>query len=189
MRIGTAETADLGGGVRLRPVREDDHVALSAALLRERAHLAPWEPHRPDFFYTPEGQAARLREQAAEAAAGRVVPWLLEDGDRVVGVATLTGIVRGPLQSGSLGYWVAADHTGRGLAGATVAHVLADARDRLRLHRVGAGTLPHNVASQRVLAKNGFERIGLAPRYLHIAGDWRDHVLFQRLLHDGPPGS
>jgi ribosomal-protein-alanine N-acetyltransferase len=31
------------------------------------------------------------------------------------------------------------------------------------------------------LKKNGFERIGLARRYLCIAGAWRDHLLFQRL--------
>jgi ribosomal-protein-alanine N-acetyltransferase len=37
-----------------------------------------------------------------------------------------------------------------------------------------------NVASQRVLERNGFERIGLARRYLHVGGDWRDHILFQR---------
>jgi ribosomal-protein-alanine N-acetyltransferase len=49
------------------------------------------------------------------------------------------------------------------------------------LHRLEAGTLTDNIASQRVLERNGFERIGLAPRYLHIAGRWRDHILFQRI--------
>ena len=43
------------------------------------------------------------------------------------------------------------------------------------------GTLVDNLASQRVLEKNGFDRIGLARRYLRIAGDWCDHVLFQRV--------
>jgi ribosomal-protein-alanine N-acetyltransferase len=31
-----------------------------------------------------------------------------------------------------------------------------------------------------VLEKNAFERFGLAKRYLLIAGEWRDHVVFQR---------
>jgi ribosomal-protein-alanine N-acetyltransferase len=35
-----------------------------------------------------------------------------------------------------------------------------------------------------VLTKAGFEQFGLARRYLHIGGDWRDHVLFQRLNED-----
>jgi ribosomal-protein-alanine N-acetyltransferase len=51
----------------------------------------------------------------------------------------------------------------------------------LDLHRLEAGTLPDNSASQRVLEKNGFERYGLARRFLLIAGEWRDHVLFERI--------
>ena len=44
-----------------------------------------------------------------------------------------------------------------------------------------ATTLVDNIASQRVLEKNDFERIGLARGFLRIAGDWRDFYLFQRL--------
>ena len=51
------------------------------------------------------------------------------------------------------------------------------------LHRLEAGTLVDNVASQRVLEKNVFERFGLARRYLLIAGEWRDHVLFERVAN------
>jgi ribosomal-protein-alanine N-acetyltransferase len=60
--------------------------------------------------------------------------------------------------------------------GELVDHAFAE----LDLHRLEAGTLVDNLASQRVLTKNGFERIGLARNYLHISGAWRDHVLFQR---------
>ena len=57
----------------------------------------------------------------------------------------------------------------------------------LGLHRLQADTLVHNAASQRVLARNGFTRIGLAPRYLRIAGRWQDHVLHQRLAEHWAP--
>ena len=50
-----------------------------------------------------------------------------------------------------------------------------------------AGTLLHNHASRRVLAKNGFTEIGVAPRYINIAGRWQDHVLHQRLVDDPNP--
>jgi len=42
-------------------------------------------------------------------------------------------------------------------------------------------TLRHNTGSQRVLERNGFERIGVAPAYLSVAGRWQDHVLYQLL--------
>ncbi|HOA88026.1 MAG TPA: hypothetical protein PKG79_01500 [Propioniciclava tarda] len=54
----------------------------------------------------------------------------------------------------------------------------------LRLHRLEAGTLVHNVASQKALLANGFERYGLAPKLVKIAGVWQDHVLYQALTDD-----
>jgi [ribosomal protein S5]-alanine N-acetyltransferase len=65
-----------------------------------------------------------------------------------------------------------------------VEDIVRVAFEELELHRVEAGTLVDNVASQRVLEKNGFTRIGLARRYLRIAGAWRDHILFQRTIED-----
>jgi ribosomal-protein-alanine N-acetyltransferase len=62
-----------------------------------------------------------------------------------------------------------------------VAQIVRIAFEELGLHRLEAGTLLHNTASQRVLERNGFTRFGLAPKYLSIAGRWQDHVLFQRI--------
>ena len=73
---------------------------------------------------------------------------------------------------------------GRGLATRAVAAIVAEAFGPIGLHRVEAGTQPENLASQRVLEKNGFVRIGLAPSYLRIAGEWRDHILYQRVADD-----
>jgi ribosomal-protein-alanine N-acetyltransferase len=36
-----------------------------------------------------------------------------------------------------------------------------------------------------VLRRNGFTAIGVAPRYVRIAGEWQDHVLFQLLNESG----
>jgi ribosomal-protein-alanine N-acetyltransferase len=174
--------------VTLRTAAPGDAEALCAAYVADRAHLAPWEPRRPDEFFTARGQARRLAERLAEYEAGRLVPWLLVAGDgRVVGTITLTGITRGPFCSACLGYWTAGDRQGRGLATAAVAAVCRAAADELGLHRIEAATLVENVRSQRVLEKCGFDPVGLAPRYLHIDGAWRDHRLFQRILHDDPP--
>ncbi|MFE9726431.1 GNAT family N-acetyltransferase [Streptomyces sp. NPDC005794] len=180
----------LTGGVRLRPVTLDDAGAFAEALTRSRAYMRRWEPVRPELFYTPEGQVQRLTGLLAERDAGRAMPWALaDDEDRVVGAMTLARIERGPFRNARLGYWVAVDRAGRGLATAAVIRVCEAARDDLGLHRIEAGTVLDNVASQRVLAKSGFELCGTAPRYLHINGAWQDHRLFQRILHDGPPQS
>ncbi|KOX19307.1 MULTISPECIES: GNAT family N-acetyltransferase [unclassified Streptomyces] len=166
-------------GPRIRPAAPDDAPALARAVVRNREYMKPWEPYRAERYYTVEGQVERLADGG--------VRWFAVDGDEIVGVATLSGIVRGPLCGASLGYWIDRDHAGRGLATALVAEACRAAREELGLHRVEAGTLLDNHASQRVLAKGGFVRIGTAPRLLHIDGEWRDHHLFQRLLHDDPP--
>lgn len=178
----------LTAGVRLRPAALDDALSFAESLTRSRAYMKRWEPVRPDAFYTVEGQVMRLTGLLAEQDAGRAMPWVLADEeDRVVGAMTLASIEHGPFRNARLGYWVDVDRAGEGLATAAVGRVCVDARDRLGLHRVEAGTVVDNAASQRVLAKSGFEVIGTAPRYLHIDGAWRDHRLFQRILHDGPP--
>ncbi|GAA3168456.1 MULTISPECIES: GNAT family N-acetyltransferase [Streptomyces] len=184
----TTLSAALAPDVLIRPATVADAAALARALRRNRQHLAPFEPRRDAAHHTADGQRDRLRELVAEQDAGRALPWLLmaDDGE-VVGAATLTGIVGGPLRSGSLGYWIDAARVGQGLASAAVRQVCAAADAVLRLHRIEAGTLLTNAASQRVLVKNGFTAYGVAERYLHIDGAWRDHRLFQRILNDREP--
>ncbi|WP_079571836.1 GNAT family N-acetyltransferase [Krasilnikoviella flava] len=165
-------------------LRHDDGPALAAAYARNRAHLEPWEPVRPAEFYEAERQTQLAATELSSHEAGRSVPLVLERDSAIVGRANLSDIVRGAFCNTHLGYWVDGELAGRGVMTAAVAAACAHARDDLGLHRVQAATLLHNGASQKVLARTGFDRIGTAPRYLRIAGRWQDHALFQRILHD-----
>lgn len=176
------------GEVLLRPVTVDDAAAFAEAQRRNREHLRPWEPRRSEAWFTQAEQAARLREQLERVRTGQVYPWVLLRGDRIVGGVNLNTVVPGPFRSASMGYWVDFEEAGRGLATAAVAAVCQLADEQLRLHRIEASTLTNNAASQRVLAKCGFEQIGAARDYLHIDGAWRDCLLFQIILNDRPPG-
>lgn len=171
-----------GERVNLRPVELSDAKDLAAAYLRNRRHLEQWEPTRGDDFFTVGGQEASIQAKLGLYAAGSEVPWVVTGSRGIQGMITLTGIVRGPFQNANLGYWIDAECTGRGLASCAVAAVVNMATEELGLHRVQAATLLHNTASQAVLNRCGFERIGVAPAYLHIAGEWQDHLLFQRVL-------
>ncbi len=145
-----------------------------------REFLAPWDPARGDDYYTVAGQLALAGDALRRHAQGLMLPHvILDESGRVAGRITLNEIVRGPFQSCLLGYWLNAADNGRGLATAAVLDIIKVAFDELGLHRIQAGTLPHNVRSQRVLERAGFTRFGLAPAYLKIAGRWQDHVLFQ----------
>ena len=172
-------------GYTVRPLAGDDAAAMAAAYDRNREHLAPWDPVRSPAFYTVEVQQELLDRQLSLVLGGQLAAWVLEYDGAVVGRINLNNIVRGVLASGSLGYWVDHAHLRRGLASALVDHACTGALE-LGLHRVDASTLVHNVASQRVLLRNGFEKYGMAPKYLFIAGEWQDHHLYQRILHERP---
>jgi [ribosomal protein S5]-alanine N-acetyltransferase len=150
----------------------DDAGDLAALLVENRAFLAPFEPDRNERFYTVEGQRERLERDDKHAFA-------ILDGDRIAGSVALSHVARGPHESANLGYWVAERLNGRGHATRAVGELIEVAFGELGLHRLEAGTLVDNIASQRVLEKNGFEQIGIARGYLHIGGEWRDHKLFQ----------
>jgi ribosomal-protein-alanine N-acetyltransferase len=176
----------LPDGYSFRPLTVADAPALATAYLGNRDHLAPWDPERPREFYTEAGQAAHIAERLALEAQGLFVNHLLVGPDgAIVGRANIQNIVRGTMQGGTLGYWVDRSHLRRGLARASVEFLEGQALE-LGLHRLEAGTMVDNVASQRVLEACGYEQYGLAPKLLYLNGAWRDHVLFQKLLHDQP---
>ncbi|MFD6092149.1 GNAT family N-acetyltransferase [Oerskovia sp. NPDC060338] len=172
-----------------RALRLDDAAALADLLRTNREFLAPFEPERGEEWFTLAGQRASVAAALAQELAGSVVARVVVDeGGQVAGWTIASGIVRGALRSCALGYWVDEARNGRGLATAAVGEMVDHAFGPLGLHRVQAETLVHNVASQRVLERNGFTRYGLAPGYLQIAGRWQDHAMFQVLASDERPG-
>jgi ribosomal-protein-alanine N-acetyltransferase len=175
--------------VELRIPSVDDAEALADAYARSAAHLAPWEPARPDNWATPAGQRERLMAVVERYENGSLVPFLLFEGDRVVGGITVSDPVGGCFRNGDLGYWIAADATGRGLATRAVEAVVELADTELKLHRLEASTLLHNEISQHVLRRTGFTQVGSAPNYLYIQNEWQDCNIYHRILNNRPPGA
>jgi ribosomal-protein-alanine N-acetyltransferase len=167
----------------IRPIELGDAADLAALCVRNRELLRPFEPDRDERFFTVEGQRERAAQALEEARAGRQFRFvILDDEAQIAGTIGLEYVIRGASQSATVGYWVDRARNGRGLASAAVAEVVELAATDFGLHRLQAPVRVDNLASQRVLEKNGFERIGVARSFLHVGGEWRDHVLFQRLL-------
>jgi ribosomal-protein-alanine N-acetyltransferase len=175
-------SCELTKDIVLRPIQESDARSLAAAFQANRAFLAPWEPVRPEEFYTVRGQREVISRRRTELAAGTALPMVLSRGQDIVGLLTLSSIVRGAFQNASVGYWTDQGFQRTGLMTAALGAAIDIAREDLKLHRLEAATLRHNIASQRVLEKNGFEAYGMAPAYLKIAGQWQDHRMYQRIL-------
>jgi [ribosomal protein S5]-alanine N-acetyltransferase len=166
--------------VYLRELLRSDAEEMSSLLRRNRTFLEPWDPDRPDSFYTTPGQREVIRTGLAERDEGHGWSFGIfeQDGDELVGRIALSSVVRGAWQNANVGYWVAQDRGRRGYCTEALAGAVVFGFDRLQLHRIQAAIMPRNAASIRVVEKNGFRREGLAERYLRIRGRWEDHAIY-----------
>jgi ribosomal-protein-alanine N-acetyltransferase len=132
---------------RIRLLAAGDAGVLSDVVQRNRSFLAPWEPVRPDSYFTVDGQREAIAESLSRYEARAHVPYVILDGSgNVVGRINLNNVVRGAFQSASVGYWLAEEAGGRGFATEAVAEVVAAAFGELGLHRLEAGTVPETSA-------------------------------------------
>jgi ribosomal-protein-alanine N-acetyltransferase len=148
---------------------------------RNREHFAPWEPPRPAGLETVEYWKTQLGQTEEYFAEGREARFVVLDRSAVkpqlIGRVNFTQIFRGPLQSCVLGYQIDRAFEGRGLMHESLAACIEFIFRELRLHRIQAGCRIENTRSERLLARLGFEYIGVARDYIFIDGAWRDHVL------------
>ena len=144
------------GDLVLRPKRLGDVDAITAACQ---------DPEIPRWTFVPSPYTradaeAFLARSAEEEAAGKCVNLLAVDAqDRLLGSFSLMELDHEP-GYGEIGYWVASEARGRGIATRAV-RLLADwAREELELTKVDI--LPHkdNAPSRRVAEKAGFRDTG-----------------------------
>ena len=139
---------EVGGEAGLPPVDADT----LRAMLREQL---PW-----------------LRER------GLLAPYVIEDTDtgRILGGANLR--LFDPMRDTvELGYWLFVDARGRGIATRAVRALVEDSHAR-GVVRVEAHVRLGNIASERVLARAGFEREGVKRKLLRHGGVRVDATLF-----------
>lgn len=156
-----------------------DRVVLREATLADRDEFlglvaVSRSLHRPWVYppADPTAYRAWLRRNRQDDVSTLLI--CRTDGD-IAGVATLSQIVRGSLQSAMLGYYAFAPSTGRGLMTEGIRAMVAHAFQGLGLHRVEANIQPENERSIALARRCGFFREGFSPRYLKIGGRWRDH--------------
>lgn len=101
--------------------------------------------------------------------------WVLTETGELAAVINMNEIVRGSFQSAYLGYYSFEPHAGHGYMKAGLCAVISGAFGKHRLHRLEANIQPGNSRSRNLVKGLGFRREGFSPRYLNIAGKWRDH--------------
>lgn len=172
--------------VTLAPLQLDDVEAMAEMTERNRDDLAGVSPSEAGAEGV-DGMRRRVERVLAEVETGQRVYWTIRVDGVIAGDIVLSHIQRGALQRANLGYMVDSRHRGRGVATAAARLAVERAFGEVGLHRVEAGTKLDNVASQRVLERVGFTRVGVQRALLRIGDRWEDHYLYELVGPDTAP--
>lgn len=168
------------GTVLLRPWREADVpgnlMAFSDPVIQQFSWSQPTPFTENDARAYFDGlEPARLRgEEVQFALAER------SDENAAIGCASLYAISL-EQRSAAVGYWLAPQARGRGLASTAVRLLAQWGFTELGLARIELTCGPDNEASQRVAARCGFVREGVLRSHLPFKGGRRDTMLFSLL--------
>ena len=174
-----------------RLVAAGDEAEISDYYSRNFAHFKPWQPTRPPGFDSLDNWKARLPKiltlHEERQAAFFVIEHSGVASQSIVGHCSLSQIYYGPFCACYLGYGLDEKNQGRGIMSASLQQVIGFAFDQLRLHRIMANYMPHNLRSAAVLKGLGFKIEGKAEKYLAIDGQWQDHILTSLTNHQSAP--
>ena len=149
---------------------------------RNEDWLTPWEPRRPPKQLDPslhrDAFVARCTARDRDSAAGVAYGFGVFVDHRLAGEVNLNSVLRGAMQSATVGYWIDQARAGRGLIAESVVVIAAFAFEQLDLHRLEICIVPRNHNSRRVMEKLDLREEGVARRFLEINGVWEDHVRY-----------
>lgn len=132
---------------------------VTATALRALHHDACQHPFDPGSALAPP-EVLHLLAGLAACIEPAFVPaaWLILDDGQPVGLCSATRIpIDGDL---NIGYGIAPDRQGRGITTRAIGELVRWCARDGRLRKLTAETAVDNIASQRVLARNGFLQVG-----------------------------
>jgi ribosomal-protein-alanine N-acetyltransferase len=163
------------GRWRLRAIEHGDAERWLAIVLDpELRRLTSWDVETTDAMrrlvaeYVDGPRAHTTRRWAIMDAHGAFSGTCgFKDWDRESGTAELV-------------YELASEHRGRGAMTAIAEAVMAHGFSEMRLRMVRALVMVENAASNRLLEKLGFKRMGTLPSLRRCGGVWRDFFTYER---------
>ena len=171
-----------GRRLMLRPLVANDFEAWSEVRVRNEEWLTKWEPLRhpkaPDPTTNRDAFASRCSARDRERQSGVGYAFGIFVDNAFAGEINLNNVLRGAMQSVTIGYWIDEARAGKSYMSEAVLAATRFALEDLQLHRVEICIIPRNHNSRRVMEKLGFREEGIAERFLEINGVWEDHVRY-----------
>ncbi|OYO29900.1 GNAT family N-acetyltransferase [Janthinobacterium sp. PC23-8] len=161
------------------PTAADTHDLL-AFEVENRAHFETWVTARAQSYYELDAVAAMIEQAQREREQDQSYQFLARLDGQIVGRVNLTAVTRPYFNKAQLGYRIGAQFGGRGYASRLVALLLEQAFGPLDLWRLEATVRLPNLASAKVLQRNGFHQYGTSEQAMYFDGAWRDLLYFER---------
>ena len=136
-------------------------------------------PPRPANYFDSEGFKEITRELLTEQTNRDVYMHLIRDAQgTMVGRINLS-VLEDDRKTAELGYRIGENYTNLGYSSEAVRLVLDKAFNNYGLNRIIAGTATDNLASKRVLLKNGFTFSKIIENDLQIHNVWVHTAVFE----------
>jgi ribosomal-protein-alanine N-acetyltransferase len=171
-----------GTSIELRLLNPENAEELLDYYKRNREYLRPFEPVRDETFFTLEVQRRDLLENYKQYLNGKSVNLGIFKENKFIGKIRISNIVMGVFKNAFVGYSMDREEQGKGYMKEALMLTLEYAFEDLDLHRIEATTLIDNFKSQAVLRGCGFKEVGICENYLYINGEWRDHIVFYKII-------
>ncbi|MED1725120.1 GNAT family N-acetyltransferase [Brevibacillus parabrevis] len=142
--------------VLIEALKQEDACALLAFESKNREFFERTVPSRGEAYYQDEHFQESLQALLAEQAEGTAFLSLIKSEQGIIlGRMNLVDIDQ-KRASAELGYRVGEEAAGKGVASSALGLLLGEYVQQLGIREVHAKTTADNIASQKVLLKNGF---------------------------------
>jgi ribosomal-protein-alanine N-acetyltransferase len=151
--------------------------------VENRKHFEKNLPPRADDYFVLEKFNNIIRTIIDEQLRGECFMYVIKDEfDNVIGRINFVFVQNSNLKTADLGYRIGEAYTGKGIATKAVEMFLRLGAEVHNLDKITAGTASDNIASQKVLERNGFTFIGKKEKHMEVNGVYNDSFIYVKLL-------
>jgi ribosomal-protein-alanine N-acetyltransferase len=147
----------------------------------------PYEPTRPDNFYTKSYQRALLTcEYTAMTKMQNVRFWVFkkDDPDKIIGTVSFSNIQPYIYSSCNIGYKFDKMYHHQGFAYESLKKLIDIIFNECNLHRITAYIMPNNLPSKKLIEHVGFSLEGIARKSIIIRDHWEDHEQYSLINYN-----
>ena len=185
--LRTTDTPALiaSGSIKLRPVDLDDAENYMALIAKNSEFLTAWF----NSFTPPDTAEDRRKEMAKQLDEVRNHErywWMIEFEDELVGKIDIHGMYSSN-RSGSIGYWIDQDYTGKGIATLSVKAVLDWAFSAHNFSKIEFVCAIQNTRSAAVPERLGIRREAILRKENVVNGEFQDMAIYTAFADDWPP--